>query len=66
MRVKKTVLSVVGRTWTTRDEAIAAAARHLGFERTGKKIKTAFKSALTGLLRQGDLEHNGNRIRRAR
>lgn len=57
-------MSVVGRTWTPRDEAITSATRHLGFERTGKNIKAAFKSALTGLLRQGDLERDGNFIRR--
>jgi len=64
--LKKTLLSVVGRAWTTRDEAITAASRHLGFERTGKKIKAAFRSALTGLLRQGDLERDGDHIRRAK
>lgn len=62
--LKKTLLGVVGRTWTDHDEAITAAARHLGFERTGKKIKQALTSALTGLLRQGELERNGNDIRR--
>lgn len=64
--LKKTLLSVIGRTWTDRNEATTAAARHLGFERTGKNIKAAFKSALTGLLRQGKLEKDddGN-IRRA-
>ena len=62
--LKKTLLSVVGRTWTNRDEAITAATRHLGFERTGKKIKQALTSALTGLLRQGELERSGNDIRR--
>ncbi|GEM_PF-3977074 len=63
--LKKTLLSVVGRTWTTRRDAITLAARHLGFERTGAKIKAAFKSALTGLLRPGEFEYDGNMVRRA-
>lgn len=63
--LKKVVLGVVGRSWTQRDEAIRTAARHLGFERCGKKINEAFKAALTGLIRQKKLEYMGNEIRRA-
>jgi len=44
--------------------AMRAAAQHLGFRRTGKRIQAAFKSAITGLLRQHRLEHDGNQIRR--
>jgi len=58
--LKKTLLSVIGRTWTDREEAITLTARHLGFERTGKKIKQALKSAITGLLRQDELESDSD------
>ena len=64
--LKKALLQAVGRTWTTRDEAMTLTARALGFARTGKHIKAALKSAITGLLRQGDLEKNGESIRRLR
>ncbi|MEX0654154.1 MAG: hypothetical protein WD534_10015 [Phycisphaeraceae bacterium] len=64
--LKRALLRVVGHTWITRDEAVTLATRHLGFERTGKKIKAAFKSALTGLLRQDELEKDGEgNVRRA-
>ena len=40
-----------------------SAARYLGFRRTGSRIKKAFKSAITGLIRQGRLGRDGNSIR---
>lgn len=54
--LKKTLLGVMGAVWWERDQAIHAAARSLGFARTGPKIRQAFKSALTGLIRQGQVE----------
>lgn len=62
--LKKVLLSIMGRTWWTREDATVAATRALGFERTGKNIKSAFKSAITGLLRQGKLEADRDQIRR--
>ena len=59
--------------WTRTDQGmgremhvgIRAAAGYLGFACTGKRIEAAFKSAITGLIRQGELERDGERIRRA-
>jgi hypothetical protein len=61
------LLAAMGGTWWTRDEAITAAARHLGFRRTGEKIRKAFKSAINAAIRRGLLERDGpDNIRRAR
>jgi hypothetical protein len=62
-----TLLAAMGGAWWTRDEATAAAARHLGFRRTGKRIKSAFKSAINAAVRRGLLERDGpHYIRKAR
>ena len=47
-------------------EAIRAAARHLGFKRTGSLIRDAFKSAINGAIRRGLLEYGGEMIRKTR
>jgi len=61
------LLAAMGGTWWTRDETITAAARHLGFRRTGEKIRQAFKSAINAAIRRGLLERDGpDNIRRAR
>ena len=44
------LLAAMGGGWQTRDEAITAAARHLGFRRTGPAIRAAFKSAINAAL----------------
>jgi tetratricopeptide (TPR) repeat protein len=63
----ETLLAAMGSKWRTRDEAIAAAARHLGFRRAGQKIKAAFKSAINAALRRNLLERDGPKyIRKAR
>ena len=64
--LKKAVARSIGRTWTTRDDAITAAARHLGFARTGRKITAALRSTITSLIRGGDLERDGEWMRRGR
>ena len=51
--------AAVGRTWHTRDEAIKAAARYLGFRRTGRNIKAAFKSAINAGIRRNLLDRDG-------
>ena len=61
-----TLLSVLGAVWWEREEAIRAAARHLGFKRTGSLIQDAFKSAINGAIRRGSVERDGQQIRRAR
>jgi len=61
-----TLLSVMGAVWWDREEAIRAAARHLGFKRTGRLIQDAFKSAINGAIRRGLLEYDGQLIRRMR
>lgn len=53
------------RTWIDQDEAIVAAARYLGFERTGPRIQKQMKTAIRTLIRNGDLECDGNLIRRS-
>lgn len=60
------LLSVMGTVWWDREEAIRAAARHLGFKRTGSLIRDAFKSAINGAIRRGLLESEGALIRRRR
>lgn len=61
-----TLLSVMGVVWWEREDAIRAAARHLGFRRTGSSIRDAFKSAINGAIRRGWLEHDGGWIRKVR
>lgn len=61
------LIAAIGGTWQTRDEAITSAARHLGYRRTGKRIRDAFKSAINGAIRRGLLEREGpDNIRKAR
>ena len=62
--LKQTLASVIGHTWWNEDDAIVASARHLGFQRTGSVIKTAFKSAIRGALRLRLLERDGDCLRR--
>ncbi len=60
------LLAAIGPAWWERDDAIVAAARHIGFRRTGTAIRAALKSAINGALRRGLLEPDGpTRIRRA-
>jgi hypothetical protein len=60
------LLSAMGRKWIERGEAIRAAARYLGYTRTGSRIQDAFKSAINGAIRRGLLESDKRFIRRAR
>ena len=59
------LLAAMGPNWQTRDEAITAAARHLGFRRTGSNIRAAFKSAINASIRRSLIERDGaDHIRR--
>jgi hypothetical protein len=58
------LLAAMGRAWIERDEAIKAAARYLGFRRTGSAIRDAFKSVINGAIRRGLLEYDGALIRK--
>ncbi|CAN5478777.1 hypothetical protein BH20ACI3_BH20ACI3_02160 [soil metagenome] len=60
------LLKGMGKKWWTRDDAIRDAARRLGFRRTGRQIRDAFKSAINGAIRRGLLEYEGDMIRRVR
>lgn len=61
------LLAAMGPAWQTRDEAITAAARHLGFRRTGPSIRAAFKSAINAAQRRGLIERDGpTMIRKSR
>src|SRR5205814_435056 len=53
------LLNAMGRPWVEREDAIRAAARHLGFRRTGSQIRDAFKSAINGAICRGLLEYEG-------
>lgn len=55
----KYLLAAVDRKWHTRDEAIKAAARYLGFRRTGRNIQAAFKSAINAGIRRNLLDRDG-------
>jgi predicted nucleotidyltransferase len=60
----ETLIAAIGNTWWEREEAIRAAARRLGFRRTGSRITKAFKSAINGAIRRRLLETDGGFIRR--
>jgi hypothetical protein len=55
----KVLLAAIGSSWWSRDEAIVQGARHLGFRRTGRHIRAAFKSAINAAIRRGLLERDG-------
>ncbi|HEY3964574.1 MAG TPA: hypothetical protein VGM05_08510, partial [Planctomycetaceae bacterium] len=58
-------LAAIGQGWWEREEAIVAAARHLGFRRTGTNIRAAFKSVINAALRRELIEADGpSRIRK--
>ena len=59
------MLASIGPDPIPRDDAVRAAARHLGFRRTGSDIKDAFESAINGAIRRGQLAAEGNEIRRS-
>ncbi|HXG92928.1 MAG TPA: hypothetical protein VNN73_11255 [Blastocatellia bacterium] len=58
------LLAAMGRGWWLREDAMRAAARYLGFRRTGSAIREAFKSAINGAIRRGLLEYDGALIRK--
>ncbi len=60
----ETLLAAMGSTWRDREDAIRAAARRLGFRRTGNRITKTFKSAINCGIRREELESNGRCIRR--
>lgn len=62
--LKSLFLAALGTTWWERPDAIRAATRYLGFARTGSKIEDIWKSIINGLLRTGQLQTDGPRIRR--
>jgi len=51
--------SAIGRAWITRDEAIRAFARWLGFARVGDLIDQTARSLINGLIREGRVETDG-------
>ena len=62
----KYLCAAIGRTWHTRNEAITATARHLGFRRTGRCIKETLKSAINAAIRRKSIERDGSQwIRKA-
>lgn len=59
------LMAAMPRGWTEREDAIRAAARHLGFRRTGSAIHDAFKSAINGAIRRGLLEYDRGKVRKS-
>ena len=57
------LFAAMGSAWQPRDEAITAAARHLGYSRTSPQIKATFKSSICRGLIQRD---GPQQIRKAR
>ena len=62
--MKGDFLGAIGRTWTEREDAIRLFARWLGYARTGYVIEETARSLINGLIREGRLEKDGDRIRR--
>jgi hypothetical protein len=60
------LLGAMGNKWWYREDATRAAARYLGFTRTGSAIRDAFKSAINGAIRRGLLEYDNSLIRKRR
>ncbi|HEY0076671.1 MAG TPA: hypothetical protein VGB77_21490, partial [Abditibacteriaceae bacterium] len=56
--------AAMGRGWWEREDAMRAAARHLGFSKLGPNIRQAFRSAFNSGIRQKLLEANGSAVRR--
>lgn len=63
--LKSDFLSAIGRTWTEREDATRLFARWLGYARTGPIIEDTSRSLINGLIREGRLEKDGDRIRRS-
>jgi hypothetical protein len=57
--LKKDFESAIGRAWITREDAIRALARWLGFARVGAVIDETGRSLINGLIREGRLETDG-------
>jgi Type ISP C-terminal specificity domain len=58
------LVSLSGRPWIERDDAIRAFARWMGFRRTGRSIDETARSLINGLLREKRIERNGSQIRK--
>jgi len=56
-------MAIVGTKWVERDDAIRLAARRLGFERCGSRVRQALASAVSGLIRQGQIDYDRSLIR---
>ena len=63
--MKSDFLGAIGRNWLERDDAIRLFARWLGYARTGPVIEEIARSLINGLLREGRLEKEGDRLRRS-
>ena len=62
--LRDSMLTVVGRAWMEREEAITSTARYLGFGRTGARIRDTLKRTIRSLLRRGRLEGDRSHIRK--
>ena len=60
------LVAATGYAWTERERAIKAAARYLGFRRTGSSIHDAFKSAINSAIRRGLIGTDRKMIRKSR
>jgi type I restriction enzyme S subunit len=64
--LKKDFESAIGRGWISREDAIRALARWLGFGRVGPVIDETARSLINGLIREGRLEADGSELIRRR
>ena len=62
--LRQMVLKAQGRGWHERDEAIRRAAAYLGFARLGPRIRRRLSAAIQTLVRRGELERDGDYVRR--
>ena len=60
--LQECVMSVASRRPVDREAIIVAAARALGFGRTGGRIEERLKSAISGLIRRGHLEGDSRHV----
>jgi type I restriction enzyme, S subunit len=64
--LKKDFEFAIGRGWISREDAIRALARWLGFRRVGPVIDETARSLINGLIREGRLEADGSELIRRR
>jgi len=60
------LFAAMGRAWQSRDEAVRSTAGYLGFRRVGSVIRETIDRALERGIGSGEIEADGERVRRRR